>query len=259
MRSRNPVLLSVAQLLRTKKRKGTSHMLRKCRMTEVENDLILTSSDAEASADAAGARPTIMGGVGPASAGTRRRITVKRPARPVERREEQQSGGGEDPDRDEPPTRRQRVARAVVQLRALVAMTGKTESTQCWGCNVVYDGGGFCDECITELQEQCVQDNVRLASYAAELAQTVGTANAGDAYDVVSGPSLDHRDDVEQLMGHQAVAHVRKILDTNEAILTESGRRERESLKEYFVLSEKAVQPPVEFGQHRERRPRCQR
>ena len=39
----------------------------------------------------------------------------------------------------------------------------------------------------------------------------------------------------------------RKILDTNEAILTESGRRERESLKEYFVLSEKAVQPPVEL------------
>ena len=75
-----------------------------------------------------------------------------------------------------------------VQLRALVAMTGKTESTQCWGCNVVYDGGGFCDECVTELQEQCVQDNVRLASYAADFAQTVGTANAGDAYDVVSGP-----------------------------------------------------------------------
>ena len=166
---------------------------------------------------------------------------MKRPARPVDRREEQQSGGGDDPDRDEPPTRRQRVARAVVQLRALVAMTGKTESTQCWGCNVAYDGGGFCDE----LQEQCVQDDVRLASYAAELARTVGTANARDAYDVVSGPSLDHRDDVEQLMGHQAVAYVTKILDTNEAILTESGRRE--SLKEYFVLRDKAVQSPVEL------------
>ena len=181
---------------------------------------------AEASADAAGARPTMMGGVGSASAETRRRITVKRPARPVDRREEQQSGGGDDPDRDEPPTRRQRDARAVVQLRAFVAMTGKTESTQCWGCNVVYDGGGFCDECITELQEQCVQDDVRLASYAAELARTVGTANAGDAYDFVSGPSLDHRDDVEQLMGHQAVPYVTKILDTNEAILTETGRIE---------------------------------
>ena len=83
---------------------------------------------AEASADTAGARPTMVGGVEPASAGTRRRITVKRPARPVERREEQQSGGGDDPDRDEPPTRRQRVAHAVVQLRALVAMTGKNES-----------------------------------------------------------------------------------------------------------------------------------
>ena len=85
-------------------------------------------------------------------------------------------------------------------------------------------------------------------------AQTVGTANAGDAYDVVSGPSLDHRDDVEQLMGHQAVTYVTKILDTNEAILAESGRRE--SLKEYFVLREKAVQATSRAGQHRERRPR---
>ena len=169
----------------------------------------------------------MMGGVDAANAGTRRRITAKRPARPGERREEQQSGGGDDPDRDEPPTRRQRVARAVVQLRALVAMTGKTESAQYWGCNVVYDGGGFCDECITELQEQCVQDDVRLANYAAELASAVGAANASDAFDVVSGPSLDHRDDVKQLMGHQAVTYITKILDTNEAILTESGRTER--------------------------------
>ena len=80
---------------------------------------------AEASADAAGAKATTMGGVGPASTETRRRITVKRPSRPVKRREEQQSGG-KDPDRDEPPKRDQRVARAFVQLRALVAMTGKT-------------------------------------------------------------------------------------------------------------------------------------
>ena len=90
-----------------------------------------------------------------------------------------------------------------------------------------------------------MQDDVRLASYAAELARTVGTASAGDAYDVVSGPSLDHKDDVEQLMRHQAVAYVTKMLDTNEAILTESGRRE--SLKEYFILREKAVQSPVEL------------
>ena len=110
---------------------------------------------------------------------------------------------------------------------------------------MVYDGGGFCDECITELREQCVQDDVRLASYAAEIARTVGTATAGDACDVVSGPSLDHRDDVEQWMGHQAVAYVTKILDTNEANLTESGRRE--SLKKYFILREKAVQSPVEL------------
>ena len=90
-----------------------------------------------------------------------------------------------------------------------------------------------------------MQDDVRLASYAAELARTVGASNAGDACDVVSGPSVDHREDVEQLMGHQAVAYVTKILDTNEAILTESGRRK--SLKEYFILREKAVQAPVEL------------
>ena len=121
---------------------------------------------------------------------------------------------------------------------------------------MVYDGGGFCDECITELQEQCVQDDVRLASYAAELAQAVSAANAGDAYDVVSDPSLDHRDDVEQLMGHQAVAYITKILDTNEAILTESGKKE--SLREYFVLRESGA-ATGRVGQHRERRPRCQR
>ena len=75
-----------------------------------------------------------------------------------------------------------------------------------------------------------MQDDVRLASSAAELAGTVGAAGEGEAreaYDVVAGHSLDHRDDVEQLMGHQAVAYVTKILDTNEAILTESGRRKR--------------------------------
>ena len=46
-------------------------------------------------------------------------------------------------------------------------------------------------------------------------------------------------------MGHQAVAYVTKILNTNEAILTESGRRE--SLKEYFTLGEKAVLSTVEL------------
>ena len=127
-------------------------------------------------------------------------------------------------------------------------MTGKTDDDQCWGCNVVYGGGGFCDECVTQLQEQCVQDDVRLASYAAEFARTVRAAGEGEereAYDVVAGPSLDHRDDAEQLTGHQAVAYVTKILNTNEAILTESARRE--SLKEYFILREKAVLAPVEF------------
>ena len=37
-------------------------------------------------------------------------------------------------------------------------------------------------------------------------------------------------------MGHQAVSYVTEILNTNEAILAESGRRE--SLKEYFILRE---------------------
>ena len=63
--------------------------------------------------------------------------------RMTERREERQNGAGDDP------------------------TVGKTDSDQCWGCNVVYDGGGLCVECVTELQEQCVQDDVRLASYVA--------------------------------------------------------------------------------------------
>ena len=163
-----------------------------------------------------------MGGAGPASAESRRRITVKRPVHPEERREEQLDGGGDDPDREEPPTRRQRVARAAVRLRALVATTGKTDDCQCWGCNVVYDGGGFCDVCVTELQEQCVQDDVKLASYAAELARTVGAAGEGEtreAYDIVAGPSLDHRDDVEQLMGAPSgcVRHEDSELDSVES------------------------------------------
>ena len=93
------------------------------------------------------------------------------------------------------------------------------------------------------------KDDVRLASYATELARTVGAAGEGEtreAYGVAAGPSLDHRDDVEQLMEHQAVAYVTKIFNTNEAILTESGRRE--SLKEYFILREKAVLAPVELN-----------
>ena len=65
----------------------------------------LRSQAAEASADANGARPTMKGGAGSASAEPRRRITVKRPARPVERREERQSGRGDDPDREEPASR----------------------------------------------------------------------------------------------------------------------------------------------------------
>ena len=85
-------------------------------------------------------------------------------------------------------------------------------------------GDVTCDEYVTEMQEQCVQDDVSLASCAAELARTVGEEETREAYDVVAGPSLDHRDDVEQLLGHQAVAYVTKILNTNESILTESLR-----------------------------------
>ena len=124
-------------------------------------------------------------------------------------------------------------------------MTSKTGDDQCWGCNVMYDG-----ECVTELQERCVQDDVRLASYAAELARTVGAAGEGEtreAYCVVGGRNLDHRDDVEQLMGHQAVAYVTKILNTNEAILTESG-------KEYFYTQRESGAGASGARQHRERR-----
>ena len=51
---------------------------------------------------------------------------------------------------------------------------------QRWGRDVVYEDVG---ECVTEFQEQCEKDDVCRC-------------------DVVAGPSLDHRDDVEQLMGH---------------------------------------------------------
>ena len=40
-------------------------------------------------------------------------------------------------------------------------------------------------------------------SKAAELARSLGADGVGDereAYDIVAGPSLDHSDDVEQLM-----------------------------------------------------------
>ena len=61
------------------------------------------------------------------------------------------------------------------------------------------------------------------------------------------GRNLDHRDDVEQLMGHQAVAYVTKILNTNEAILTESG-------KEYFYTQRESGAGASGARQHRERR-----
>ena len=97
-----------------------------------------------------------------------------------------------------------------------------------------------------------MQDDVRLASYAAELARTVGAAGEGEkreAYDVVAGPGLDYRDDVEQLMEHQAVAYVTKILNTNEAILTER----------VFHTQRASGAGASGARQHRERRARRQR
>ena len=61
----------------------------------------------ETSADAAEARPTMMGGAWSANAEPQRRITVKRPAPPVERREERRSDGCDDPDSKEPSASRQ--------------------------------------------------------------------------------------------------------------------------------------------------------
>ena len=105
-----------------------------------------------------------------------------------------------------------------------------------------------------------MQDYLRLASYAAELVRTVGAAGEGEtreAYDVVADPSLDHRDDVEQLRGHQAVACVTKILNTNEATLTESGRREK--LERVFLTQRESGAGASGARQRRERRARRQR
>ena len=214
MKLNDRVLLSVAQMSRPKKRKGASHMARKCKTTEVENNPLRRRA-AKASAHAAGARLPMMGGAQSASAEPRRRITVRKAALPVERREEQQSSGSDDPDREEPPTRRQRVAPAVVQLRARVA-TGKTDSDQSWGCNVVFDGGGFCDECITAART--VRARRREAGHLCCRTCTdrrCGQRGRSSRSNVVAG----------SLMDHQGVAYVTKILDTNEAVLTESGRR----------------------------------
>ena len=65
---------------------------------------------AGASANAAKARPTMMGGAASASAEPQRRISAKTSASSGE---EQQRGGGNDPNREEPQVRRQRVARAL--------------------------------------------------------------------------------------------------------------------------------------------------
>ena len=199
---------------------------------------------AEASADAAGARTTTMGVEGARQRGATTQNQGKRLVCPEQRREEQRDGGGDDPDREE----RQRVARAAVRLRALVAMTGKLTMIRAGDLTSCTTAVVSVMSALRSCKNRACKTNVRLASYAAELAGTVGAAGEGETretYHVVPGPSLDHRDDVEQLMEQQAVAYVTKILNTNEAILTESGRRE--SLKEYFILREKAVLAPVEL------------
>ena len=44
---------------------------------------------------------------------------------------------------------------------------------------------------------------------------------------------------------HQGVGYVTKLLNTEEALATESGQRER--VQEYFKLREKMVRPPVKI------------
>ena len=41
---------------------------------------------------------------------------------------------------------------------------------------------------------------------------------SGNEYAVFAGPGLDHRDDVERLLGRQGVAYVPKWLNTDEAL-----------------------------------------
>ena len=105
----------------------------------------------------------MVGGAEPASVRPRPQIkTTRRPGRPDDGRREEQSGVGDDSSHEEPPTRRRRVALAAVQHRTLVAIAGTIEDDKCWGCGLVFSDGGFCDEYVTELQEQCAQEDVRL-------------------------------------------------------------------------------------------------
>ena len=82
-----------------------------------------------------------------------------------------------------------------------------------------------------KLQEQCVQDDVRLASHAAELARTVGGAGEGEtraAYVDVAGPSSDHRDDIEKGAPSGCVRH--------------------ENLTKYFTPRKEVVLAPKELN-----------
>ena len=90
--------------------------------------------------------------------------------------------------------------------------------------------------------------DVRLASDAAELARSSIRQviyETREEYHVIAGPSLDHRDDVERLFVASGVGYVTKLLNTEEALATESGQRER--VQEYFKLREKMVRPPVKM------------
>ena len=105
-------------------------------------------------------------------------------------------------------------------------MTGKTDDDQCWGCNVVYDGGGFCDDCVMELLEHCVQDDVRFGQLCGGPSSRPAKERREKRMMLWLVPVRSTEISFEQLMGHQAVAYVTKILNTNEAILAESGKRE---------------------------------
>ena len=131
-----------------------------------------------------------------------------------------------------------------MQLRAFVAKSGTTHGNQCWGCNVAFDDSGFCDEWIPELQEQCVQDDMRLASYAASL---LGPCTRQGLVNHVKRTMLllVRTWTTEQLLEHQGVACVAKLLNTDGALPTESGQKG--SVRWYLKLRQKAVLPSVEL------------
>ena len=89
-----------------------------------------------------------------------------------------------------------------------------------------------------------MQDDVTLASYDAEPARTFGAASmseAREAYDVVAGTSLDHRDD-KQLMGHRGVPYEIEAVTSACYDFSELGDRNRAisimcSAKPYVLIT----------------------